>query len=295
MKYRLISELTAILESTNRQFLSQAKSDIRQESSKDYIGKFQDVTVSSSGVANIDFIISAKDGHSSHKNVIAIPNLINRFKRVPKYKTLIESYNQDDIKVYCDCADFKFRFAYWMNASDSYADIGDVSQNQAITNAPIKTNPNNDKGPFCKHLRVSVGILGFNMSNIYQVLKKDAFSAAITVDTTKQLPIKKNAIMEVLASNDIPKMIESNQGMSPDEKLEANTSFDTIIKDEHITPNVESDIQSENVVSETPPSAGPTESQPKVEPTVVSDSSAKVDNLIDTNGRIRLPELPKEF
>ena len=60
-------------------------------------------------------------------------------------RALTKAFNHDDVYINCTCPDFKFRFKYWATKKNIL--IGDPE------NRPSNiTNPNNDKGPGCKHI-----------------------------------------------------------------------------------------------------------------------------------------------
>lgn len=60
-------------------------------------------------------------------------------------RALTKAFNHDDVYINCTCPDFKYRFKYWATKKNIL--IGDPE------NRPAKiTNPNNDKGPGCKHI-----------------------------------------------------------------------------------------------------------------------------------------------
>ncbi len=60
-------------------------------------------------------------------------------------RALTKAFNSDDVYINCTCPDFKYRFKYWATKKNIL--IGDPE------NRPAKiTNPNDDKGPGCKHI-----------------------------------------------------------------------------------------------------------------------------------------------
>ena len=60
-------------------------------------------------------------------------------------RSLVESFNGDNVYIFCSCSDWKYRFSYWATVKD-------------ITSGPPEnipaniTNPTNDLGPACKHV-----------------------------------------------------------------------------------------------------------------------------------------------
>ena len=60
-------------------------------------------------------------------------------------RALIDAYNSSDIKFFCTCPDFKYRIHYWATEEGNVVGKGE-------SRASDKTNPNNDKGPACKHI-----------------------------------------------------------------------------------------------------------------------------------------------
>lgn len=60
-------------------------------------------------------------------------------------RALTRAFNTEDVYINCTCPDFRYRFKYWATKNDIL--VGDPE------NRPAKiTNPNNDKGPGCKHI-----------------------------------------------------------------------------------------------------------------------------------------------
>lgn len=64
-------------------------------------------------------------------------------------KALMRSFNRDDVYIRCSCPDFRYRFAYWATRNNLI--IGDPE-----TIPSDETNPNNDKGPGCKHILLAL-------------------------------------------------------------------------------------------------------------------------------------------
>ena len=58
---------------------------------------------------------------------------------------LTKAFNSDDVYINCTCPDFKYRFKYWATVKGTL--VGDPELRPAD-----ETNPNNDKGPGCKHI-----------------------------------------------------------------------------------------------------------------------------------------------
>lgn len=61
------------------------------------------------------------------------------------YDALIQAINSGDVKISCTCPDYKYRLKYWNSQSGDEA-------GEKETRAADKTNPNNSKGPACKHI-----------------------------------------------------------------------------------------------------------------------------------------------
>lgn len=61
------------------------------------------------------------------------------------YKSLVEALNSSDVKVWCSCPDFQYRFSYWLTQQGDNAGE-DENREAAIT------NPNNNLGAGCKHI-----------------------------------------------------------------------------------------------------------------------------------------------
>lgn len=64
-------------------------------------------------------------------------------------KALMRAFNRDDVYINCSCPDFRYRFAYWATRNNLI--IGDPE-----TIPSDETNPNNDKGPGCKHILLAI-------------------------------------------------------------------------------------------------------------------------------------------
>ena len=60
-------------------------------------------------------------------------------------RALTRAFNHDDVYINCTCPDFRYRFKYWATKKNIL--IGDPELRPAKI-----TNPNNDKGPGCKHV-----------------------------------------------------------------------------------------------------------------------------------------------
>ena len=61
------------------------------------------------------------------------------------YDALIQAINTGDVKISCTCPDYQYRIKYWNSES------GDEAGQKETRKADI-TNPNNSKGPACKHI-----------------------------------------------------------------------------------------------------------------------------------------------
>ena len=60
-------------------------------------------------------------------------------------RALVEAFNRDDVYISCSCEDFQYRFRYWATVHD--INSGDTE------NRPARiTNPQDNKGPGCKHI-----------------------------------------------------------------------------------------------------------------------------------------------
>lgn len=63
-------------------------------------------------------------------------------------RALVNCFNTEDVKVRCQCPDFKFRQAYWLTQHDA---IAGEPQND---NGKKIANPNDTKGSGCKHIQM---------------------------------------------------------------------------------------------------------------------------------------------
>lgn len=62
-------------------------------------------------------------------------------------RAIVSAFNTGDIKVRCDCADFRYRQSYWLSVNGAIA--GDPE-----TRPSDITNPNDTKGSGCKHIQM---------------------------------------------------------------------------------------------------------------------------------------------
>lgn len=60
-------------------------------------------------------------------------------------RALLESFNHDDVYIFCSCEDFFYRFSYW-------ATVKDINSGEPQLIPAKITNPTNNKGPGCKHI-----------------------------------------------------------------------------------------------------------------------------------------------
>jgi hypothetical protein len=59
-------------------------------------------------------------------------------------RALVSAFNSDNVYIHCSCADWKYRMAYW-------ATVTDINSGEPESRPSDITNPNNTKGPGCKH------------------------------------------------------------------------------------------------------------------------------------------------
>lgn len=59
-------------------------------------------------------------------------------------RALVSAFNSDNVYIHCSCADWKYRMAYW-------ATVTDINSGEPENIPSDITNPNNTKGPGCKH------------------------------------------------------------------------------------------------------------------------------------------------
>ena len=60
-------------------------------------------------------------------------------------RALINSFNRDDVYIYCSCKDFHYRFNYWVTKDGLNSGEGEDRPSDI-------TNPNNELGIGCKHI-----------------------------------------------------------------------------------------------------------------------------------------------
>lgn len=67
-------------------------------------------------------------------------------------RALVKSINEDDsVMVGCQCEDFIYRFGYYAN-KEKYLNMHHDYDSVMLNDAPVITNPKNDKGKGCKHI-----------------------------------------------------------------------------------------------------------------------------------------------
>jgi hypothetical protein len=83
------------------------------------------------------------------------------------YRAIVNAINQQNIRVSCDCPDFKYRLAY-------QATQGDFNSGQPENRPARITNPNDSDGAGCKHILNVLGNLDWALklaTSIYNYIK----------------------------------------------------------------------------------------------------------------------------
>ena len=62
-------------------------------------------------------------------------------------RALITSFNTNNVYIHCTCPDWLYRMSYWSKVND----ISSEPENEQTTNGKRIVNPNDTKGPGCKH------------------------------------------------------------------------------------------------------------------------------------------------
>lgn len=170
-------------------------------------------------------------------------------------RALVSAFNSDNVYIHCSCADWKFRMAYW-------ATVTDINSGEPENRPSDITNPNNTKGPGCKHsllalsnntwlIKVSSVIHNYinYMEKHYQKLYADVIYPAIyqqeytddvqldmtdddllvtdtqTIDTSNKYAKTKNQFQK---GNEIGKDTRFRSKNSP---MDKQISFDDLISD----------------------------------------------------------------
>lgn len=128
--------------------------------------KIKSVDLNEANQVRVSFDVASSDGKGTYNAMVVIPGLLNAYKENPKPATIAESVKNSDVKVKCECKDFHFRYEYYLSEDGSLAKVGGDYEAMAVNNAPNVTNPNNDIGPFCKHLIKVTSVFAWNISNI---------------------------------------------------------------------------------------------------------------------------------
>ena len=86
---------------------------------------------------------------------ISFAGFLDNFQRIAKdrdniklrdiTRALTQAFNSDDVYFNCQCADFKYRHAYWASKNGMIAGDPEVRPSDI-------TNPNDTKGGMCKHI-----------------------------------------------------------------------------------------------------------------------------------------------
>lgn len=69
-------------------------------------------------------------------------------------RALMNAFNGDNVYIRCNCADARFRFAYWQS-------VNDIITGPKESRPAKITNPNNDLGPCCKHVALVLSNTSF--------------------------------------------------------------------------------------------------------------------------------------
>lgn len=303
MKYR-ISKLMTMVESTAREFIDKAKAEPkRQTRSKEYKSVYKGITVTRNGDVNATFEVSRLDGEGmSYTDHINIPGLATAFSKKAKISTIFDSYRSSDIKVYCSCKDFQYRFVHWLSASGEYNDVGNPDHKIALSDAPDVTNPKNDIGPFCKHLRVSVGVLGANSTEIFKALKSAKIPDAVANMPNNNMNVGNKGLIEAMVEQDTPAQIDSHPNYTEDEKVEAKDAFKAVVESSaiesdikpNLTPDADATVDSAVELGNVHDVNISPEIKPEISPSISTDSDAtpesmkKLDGIVRTDGRLEL-------
>ena len=304
MMYR-ISDLMTMFESTAREFIDKAKSEPkRQLRSKEYKSIYKGVTITKNGDVNATFEVSRLDGEGTpYTDHINIPGLATAFSKKSKISTIFESYRSADIKVYCSCKDFQYRFVHWLSANGDYNDVGNPDHKIAVSDAPEMTNPKNDLGPFCKHLRVSVGVLGANSTEIFKALKNTKIPDAVGNMPNVNMDVGGKGLVEAMVEQDTPAQIDIHPNYTEEEKVEAKDAFKAVVESSNIESDIKPDVSAgaevstdinpsmvNDLGSEIKPAVEP-EIKPDVSVDVAessSDAMKKIDGIVTSDGRLQL-------
>lgn len=205
---------------------------------------YKDTRINENGQVEILFETAAstydEDG-KTYKNLIVVPGLATAYKNNPSYTTIAGSLKNQDVQVKCSCKDFKYRFEYWLNQDKDLARTDDPDEKITTTNAPNVTNPNNDKGSFCKHLLKVTSVFLFNISKIKNDLSNVNFSSVVEKkDTVTEgaIVLKKNT------ETFMDSITESKESIS--DTLQKDTGLTEVDRDE-IEEVLTKDVEPEKI------------------------------------------------
>ena len=157
---------------------------------------------------------------STYLNLVVIPGLTSAYKQNASYATIAESIRNSDVQVKCGCKDFTYRYEYWINQDKSLAKVGDEAETYAINNKPDETNPDNDQGPFCKHLIAVTSVFLANISSMAKSIRAMDLEAVVE-------PLQENDAREegmiVLEKEESPAILGAPEEI--DEKLAKDTGL----------------------------------------------------------------------
>lgn len=95
--------------------------------------------------------------------------------------SMVRAFNKENVYIHCSCPDFKYRMNYW-------ATVNDINSGQPENRPSNITNPNDSKGPGCKHSLLvlsnnswlnKVAAVIFNYSNYIKEHRENMYAKII--------------------------------------------------------------------------------------------------------------------
>ena len=188
---------TAILEYNASQLISQ-KDDHRKEASGRMTGyyKYLDQTESDGQARTHWDVPSETDSGVKYEVVVEIHVPTNgglfAWAKSKKWqpKLFKDILTKSDVKVHCQCDDFKFRMKFQAGPKGKHAGL--LAQNQesksgngtSLTEPPVHTNPNGNLW-ICKHIHRVLSLFPTNASTIMSQAKNFKMTETVDVEKTK--------------------------------------------------------------------------------------------------------------
>ena len=169
---------------------------------------------------------------------------------------------KSDVKVHCECEDFKYRMKY--QASPKGKNAGLLAQNQqsksgngsSLTEPPVHTNPNGNLR-ICKHIHRVLSLFPTNASTIMSQAKKYKMTKDADVEKTEKADAGQEPNVEtekpvVTQAQDKPTLTEADKSIVTDSLYKAAEDMAVAPSTPTVTSAEETTDQEEEQSEETP-------------------------------------------